>query len=458
MSSAPTGQPPSTSAALNGGTGNIGRRRVEAGGVARRLYQVVGSNYLRSILTLSGGQVAAAIIPFVAAPMLGRIYIPEDYALLAAYTAVVNIAASIATLHYQHGVIVEKTTQRAHQLAWIALAASAAVALLMIPLAVGVYLLDPFATAARGHRLWFAALPLSTLIVGTSLTAMAIANRARSYKTLAVMQFSAAAASALASIAFGLLSLGSDGLMLATILSQTIILGFSMVILFRHDVLAAGSSKRKLARLAVRHKGYPLFTLPAALVQSIGAQLPVLVLTLMGAASTLGSFSRAQQLLILPVSMFSGAVSRVYIQRAAEDYNRTGSCRGIYLKTLPLLACIAIPFLLTFTLLGEKIFTLYLGENWREAGQIARVICPVLFLQMFVSPLGSSILFPGNQHLSLYVQTFGLALALVGCLVPQVLYADPSKVLQGWTLALSALGILQIYIGWKLSMRTIRKM
>jgi O-antigen/teichoic acid export membrane protein len=446
-------QPPSISAASRCET-----RQVTAGAVATRFRQLAGSSYLRGILTLSGGQMAAALIPFMAAPVLGRVYLPEDYALLATYVAVVNLATSFVTLQYQHGILIEKTTRRAHQVAWVSLAATAGVAALMIPVGLGIFLLDPFAAASGGHQMWFAALPLSILVAGTSFAAMAVANRSRAYKTLAAMQFSSPAASAIASIAFGLLSFRAEGLMLATMLGQAITFGFSTFVLLRHNVLQQRSSIRNLTRIAARHRGFPLFTLPAAFMQTMGAQLPVMVLTFMGAAGTLGSFSRAQQLLILPVSMFSSAVGRVYFQRAAEDYNRTGSCREILLKTIPLLSVIAIPFLLAFTLLGESIFAFYLGENWREAGKISRIICPVLFLQMFVSPLGSSILFAGNQRVSLYLQTFGLALALVGCLIPQGLHAEPYQVLLGWALALSALGILQIYIGWKLAKQTTRKM
>lgn len=432
------------------GATSQGRRSTE-----RRLPHVLErarrSSYLRGIATLSGGQALVAIIPFFAAPVLGRIYRPEDYALLAAYVAVVNIAAAVATLHYQHGVLVERTIQRAHQLAWISIAATIGVAALMLPVAIGLYLLDPFAAASRGGRLWFLLLPLSTLVSGASLAAMAVANRGRAYKSLAAMQFAAAAVSALASIVFGLMNLRSDGLMLAYVLSQAITLMFSGAILFNHGVHAAGVSRRKLIRLAVRHRGYPLFTLPAAFLQSLGGQVPVIVLTVFGAAATLGAFSRAQSLLILPVMMFSSAISRVYFQRAAGDYNKTGSCKGIFLKTTPLIAVFAFPFLLAFALFGEELFSFYLGTNWRQAGEIAEIISPVLFLQMFVSPLGSSVLFSGNQHLSTYVHSLGLVLIAAGCIVPLLNGLGARGLIIGWALSLCILNILQIGLGWVLS-------
>jgi len=442
---------PENPAQLATGSPAAGNWRCLTSAGTARLRQAAGSSYLRGIATLSGGQMLAAIVPFLAAPILGRIYRPEDYALLATYGAVVNVAAAIATLHYQHGVLVERTTQRAHQMAWISIAATMTVAAMMIPVAVGIYFLDPFAASVRGHRLWFLVLPLSTLVSGMSLAAMAVANRAQSYKTLAVMQFTAAAASAMASIAFGLLHLQSDGLMLAYAVSQIVTLGFSASILVRHRVFAAVSSRRRLGWLAVRHRGYPLFTLPAAVIHSLSAQLPVFVLTAMGASATLGAFSRAQGLLFLPVIMFSGAVGRVYIQRAAADFNRTGSCRPVFLKTTPLIMLYAAPFLVSFTLFGETIFTLYLGENWREAGQIAQIICPILFLQMFASPLGSSIVFAGNQHVGMYVHIVGILLASLGCLAP-ILYSEhPHHVLRGWALGMCALNVLQLALGWKLS-------
>jgi O-antigen/teichoic acid export membrane protein len=414
------------------------------------------SSFLRAIAILSSGQILASIIPFLIAPVLGRIYHPEDYGLLASYTAIANVAASVATLHYQHGVLTEKTEQRAHQMALLSLLATLGVAAVIVPVAVGVFFLDPFESATHGHRLWFLMLPVSTVVSGASLAAIAVANRARAYRRLAVMQISAAAASALGSLAFGLAGMRSDALLLAYVMSQAVSLGFSISIATRHQVWRHRASTRKIFSLAYKHRGYPMFTMPGALVQSIGLQLPIFTLTYLGEASLLGSFSRAQSLLILPISLLSGAIGRVYFQRATEDYNRTGNCRPIFLKAMPLIFVLAFPFLVLFGVFGPSVITLYLGDNWKEAGQVAQILAPVFFLQMFVGPLGGSTLFAGNQRLSLIVHVFGIVLVLIGCGIPMLVGTQPTGVIIGWAVAVGFFYVIQTGLGWELSAKQNR--
>lgn len=44
-----------------------------------RVDHIVNSPFLRNVATVSAGQMVAAAIPFLAAPILGRLYAPEDY-------------------------------------------------------------------------------------------------------------------------------------------------------------------------------------------------------------------------------------------------------------------------------------------------------------------------------------------------------------------------------------------
>jgi O-antigen/teichoic acid export membrane protein len=321
---------------------------------------------------------------------------------------------------------------------------------------IGADLLTSLPVIVAEHRVWFAALPFSVFVAGVSLTAMSLANRMQAYRLLAIMQFAAALVSALASIALGFLRLGAEGLLTAYIVSQFILLGFSLAILARFGVIAERPRVSTLRRLALRHRGYPFFTLPGQLMQSIGLQLPVLTLTMLGATASLGSFNRAQQILFLPLSLFSAAITRVHFQNAAADYNKHGNCRPVFIKTAFVISLFAIPFMLIVLFLGEPIFTLYLGRNWSEAGRIAEIICPVFALQMFVAPLGSSLLFTGNQRLSLYIQTVGLFIAIAATTFPIEFGFDDYQILTGWTAALSALACGQIYFGWRLAKAPMR--
>ena len=47
--------------------------------------RITQSPFVRSVATLSGGQSMAAIIPIIAAPILGRLYSPAEYGVLVAF-------------------------------------------------------------------------------------------------------------------------------------------------------------------------------------------------------------------------------------------------------------------------------------------------------------------------------------------------------------------------------------
>jgi O-antigen/teichoic acid export membrane protein len=63
-------------------------------------------------------------LPILAAPVLGRLYIPAEYGALAQYMAVAALLSVVATLQYQHAIIAERTHQSAVQAVWLCIAAS----------------------------------------------------------------------------------------------------------------------------------------------------------------------------------------------------------------------------------------------------------------------------------------------------------------------------------------------
>src|SRR5262249_37863538 len=67
---------------------------------AASLSSWVGSGAVRAVATLSAGQFVAAAIPFLAAPVLGRLYLPADYGVLATYMAIANILGAMSTLQF----------------------------------------------------------------------------------------------------------------------------------------------------------------------------------------------------------------------------------------------------------------------------------------------------------------------------------------------------------------------
>lgn len=66
------------------------------------------SDFTKQVLTLATGTAAAQALTILAAPLLTRLYRPEDYGVFALFGAVVGLAALLASGKYDHAVLFPK--------------------------------------------------------------------------------------------------------------------------------------------------------------------------------------------------------------------------------------------------------------------------------------------------------------------------------------------------------------
>lgn len=407
--------------------------------LATRLRGTARAPFLRAVAMLGGGQSVAILVPLLAAPILGRLYAPADYGALAQYMAPAAVLGVVACLQFQHAIIAERTDRTAAAVGWLCILTALAVAGLV---ALGVALAwGPWLSGTAAGP-WFLALPLTVAAAGPIAAGAFLANRHRHYRWLALMQIAHVLATVALSIALGVLSWGADGLLAAYLAGQTLQLAGHAWILRRVPGFGAAAPVARLRVLARRHWRFPAFTMPGEFLGQINLQAPVFALTAMGADATLGAYARARALVSMPITALGGAVAQVFRREAAAQYHATGSCRRLMLRTAGGLFLAGIGPCLLFIALAPWIFTVYLGPDWREAGEIARILAPMLLLQLVVSPVSIMLLIAGRQFEAFMVQG-ALALALLlACIAVLVTELPAVAVVIGYS-ALHA--VMQVY-------------
>ena len=68
--------------------------------------------YGHSVIVLTIGTAIAQIIMIVTTPILSRLYDPEDFGLLATFSAVSGITATIVTLRYETAILIPKKDEK----------------------------------------------------------------------------------------------------------------------------------------------------------------------------------------------------------------------------------------------------------------------------------------------------------------------------------------------------------
>jgi O-antigen/teichoic acid export membrane protein len=153
-----------------------------------------------------------------------------------------------------------------------------------------------------------------------------------------------------------------------------------------------------------RYKRFPIFNLPATLVNLSANQAPNMLLNSFG-QNILGYFSLSQRILGSPITLFSSSITHVFKERASSDYRKYGSCRDIFIKTFKSLFLISIiPFVLIY-IFSPKFTPIIFGSEWQITGIYIRSLTIMYFFKFTVSPLTYVIIIAEKQNLNLILQS-----------------------------------------------------
>jgi hypothetical protein len=81
-----------------------------------KMLKILKSEFTKNVAALITGTTIAQAIPLLIAPVLTRIYTPEDFGLLATLTSMTMIVGSVATGRYEMALIIPKKESYADNL------------------------------------------------------------------------------------------------------------------------------------------------------------------------------------------------------------------------------------------------------------------------------------------------------------------------------------------------------
>ena len=388
-------------------------------------------------------------MPILAAPVLGRLYHPADYGALAQYMAPAAVLGVLASLQFQHAIIAERSDRTAGHAAWLCLLSALGASGLT---AVMVAILWESVLMQTEAGVWFVALPFTVVGAGVVSASQFLANRHRRYRWIATLQVIHVAITIAVSICLGYAAWGTSGLLAAYLLGQTIQLGaYSWFMYNLGPTHFHWPGIRRLKVLMRRHWKFPAFTMPSEFSSQLNLQAPVFALSALGAEATLGAFTRARQLVSMPTTVVGQSVAQVFRRDASELYRKTGSCRKLMLRTAGGLLMMGIGPCLLLMIFSPWLFTVYLGPDWREAGEIARILAPMLLMRVIVSPLSTVFYFTGHQVLDLKLTFISTVIMVLFMTLGWMLMGTTIGIILAFTLGYGIVYLIYMVATFKLA-------
>lgn len=360
--------------------------------------------YGHSVIVLTIGTAIAQIIMIVTTPILSRLYDPEDFGLLATFSAVSGITATIVTLRYETAILIPKKEKEAAVLVLLSLLLAVVFSLfftlvsILIP--VSIYEL----VGINGKNIFYTL----ALLLGGMFSVITInqnwLNRNKLYSYMALVRSAQSFLIAGLAIMFSLNGY-SKGLIFSQILG-VVIIGIVSFLLGRTAIKLW--DKKYLKFVANKYRDIPKYLLPASAIDVITLQLPVLLIAVWFGQALAGQFSMAWKLLMMPMSLIGSAIGQVFLQRFAIAIANKKEARSLLIRTWSILLVLGIPPLSIILFFGDDIFNLVLGANWSEAGRISSVLA-IMVLFMFVSsPTSGTYLVLGLHKFNLIFSVFSL--------------------------------------------------
>lgn len=336
-----------------------------------RLFSFILNNPLyKGVFILGSGTVIAQLIGIVSMPIITRLYSPSDLGVLSIYSSILAIIGIGATLRYEFAYALPKDNNDAINLFGFSLIllciTTTGFALILL---FGRNLLINIVDLGSIERyIWFLLIGFFGMGLYTMLNYWAV--RQRDYKRITYTKINQGAGGSVCKILLGLLYFGPVGLIIGHIVSQIAgitTLARAMWKEEKENFKAISLSRMKSA--AKTYKSFPIFNLPASIVNTMSLQLPPLMLLALYDSTIVGYYALAHMVVVLPGSVISQSMGQAYLGEASKMV-REGSreLRALYVRTLKHLSIIAIPLIGIPALCAPFIVPFIFGEAWAEAG------------------------------------------------------------------------------------------
>ena len=368
-----------------------------------------------SILTL--GTSIAQFCPLVFYPVLGRIYSPEQFAALAAFTSVLSVLQVVGSGKYEQAILIANTDKEAANIFSLAMIGSIVlmICLGLILLLFGAEFTFPY-SSGLGNLVWLTPIGCVMLNVFTCYNEWCV--RKQYFKKLSINKITNSASVTLGKFIMYYTPVWTKGLTFGDFLGRVLTAAVCVIRLYIRDWVSFKSvTVSGMKQVAIRYKKFPIYTMPAQLLNSVAVAAPIFILGYYYPKESVGLFSMAMTVLILPVNVISYSVRDVFRKKANDQYRSQGHFDSLYRKIFvsfaifAVLACvICAPFL-------PQMFSYVLGEKWYDAGVYSQLLLPMIVLDFIAMSLSGVFIVVEKLNQLFYWQCFYFITTILPLLV-----------------------------------------
>ncbi|MCB8151619.1 type 8 capsular polysaccharide synthesis protein Cap8K [Staphylococcus aureus] len=362
-----------------------------------RLNKFIGDSFL---MILSSG--IAQVILIITTPIITRLYSPTEFGEFTIFSNIAMILIPIINARYDLLIVNTKNDRSANILSQISFLISLLILLILIPIfAISAWLYPNFI-------LDFIFIIIMLFLVSLTNIFTNYLNKERKYKVLSLINVFRAGSMALLQIIFGLLALGSLGLIIGFSLSYIAGITLGYKTFKKHFNIVRDKEETKA--LFLENKNQLVYSTPSILLNSLSFSVVVFFIGILYTNTEVGIYGMAIRVLGIPVTIISLGLSKIFMQQANDYYIEYGNFQNLLLKFSSILVIVSIILYVPLYLFSEELVNILLGHSWVDAITVIKIVIPLFVIRLIVSTVSLSVIVLQKQQLELILQ----ALFLIG--------------------------------------------
>jgi len=333
---------------------------------------------IRGSFLTTAAQACQFVLQMGSTVILARLLTPEDYGLIAMVGAVTSVLSYFGDLGLSDASIqkVDISSDQLSSLFWLNVAAGATFAIVAAGLAP---VLSWFYHEPR-LLLIAPALAISFIFGGLAVQHCAVLKRQMHFRGLVSIQIASTLTGALVGIIAAVLGAGYWSLVLmeiSTMLATAV--GAWLMCNWRPGFYVRRCGMRPLITFGANVSGHNL-------LRSLTLNLDKIVIGKWWGSQQLGLYSKAYQLLTLPLIQLLVPLGKVAVPTLSRLQEDKGRYQGYYRKIVSLIAYGIMPLSVAVAALAEEIILIVLGARWLESARIFRILA----ISALVQPIASA--------------------------------------------------------------------
>jgi lipopolysaccharide exporter len=362
------------------------------------------------VLTLAGGTTFAQILMILSAPVLTRLYGPEDFGVWTLYISITSIISVIACMRYEYSIMLPESDEEAVNLFGLSFLAVLFVSGLTFPIIwyFKETIINILNSQQIGDYLWL--VPPFIFVNGLFLALNNWNSRTKLFKRLSLSRVFSSVSSTTTQVGLGFAEkIGAGGLIAGSLAGQSIATFALGGQIWRDDrkLIVKSLRWKKVYEGFKKYHKFSLIDTWAALMNSVSWQLPAFLLSAFFTPAVVGFYSLGFRLLQLPMSFIGGSISQVFFQRASRALSE-GTLPSLVENVFRMLVIIGMFPILILTIVGSDVFTVIFGKAWAEAGVYAQILSLWAFIWFISSPLTTIYVVVEKTHFGFHYNLFNL--------------------------------------------------